>query len=592
MIERKEAPSARAFTRDAPSQPMAPVTTTRFMRPQPYLRSATELKEVGQTRGWRERVHALTEGSLVAKATILVALVGVIRIALRPAELQHDVAMYLQAGQLLLRGQRPYVDFIDVNPPLIVYLSAIPAAVSALLRTPIAPTALLLTAAAALLSLAAFRRELTNAFHEAGDDPRIAEVAVLALAFALFLSDFPERVDLPFPGNAPSDPRLSAIFGQREHLFIIGSAPFLALRVARRQGRQPKAGRAVLFGVIASVVACLKPQLVLALVAFEVGLVDRKRWRPSWGVELIAFAAGVLAYVGHFALLPEAVRAAWFGRWLPFVIQGYGVFNEASPWDSLARTWPAVVAVAAGYGLSVSHNASAQKLIRAFASMAVAGALLYVLQRKGWTYHAFPERVAVMVTLACALAAATTVGLAGDVGSAVVIPFTRQRLAQLLVALVVLAGVACVVCLVRIDTPTDVDRLRRRSQVMRTIDTFTKEGDPVLVATTSVWDPYPALTLQNRTPGSRYLWLFPIPMMQAVSSGDPEGAFVRDLAEDIRTRRPTLLLLQTGRCFGCKKASVDAFFREHAPLAAALEDYSLRGTVRDGQELQVFVRVR
>jgi hypothetical protein len=142
------------------------------------------------------------------------------------------------------------------------------------------------------------------------------------------------------------------------------------------------------------------------------------------------------------------------------------------------------------------------------------------------------------------------------------------------------------------DTAQDVDRLRRRSQVMRTIDSLTREGDAVLVATTSVWDPYPALTLQNRVPGSRYLWLFPIPMLPLVRSapGDPEGEFVRDLAEDIRERRPQLILLQTGRCFACAKTSVDAFFREHAPLAAALEGYSLRGTVRDGQELQVFVR--
>jgi hypothetical protein len=537
-------------------------------------------------------VAALAEGSLIAKVTILVALAGITRIALRPAELQHDVAMYLQAGELLLRGQRPYVDFIDVNPPLIVYLSAIPAAVSALLRVPIAPTALLLTAGAALLSLAAVRRELTSAFHAAGEDPLLAEVAVLALAFALFLSDFPERLDLPFPGNASSDPRLSAIFGQREHLFVIGAAPLLALRFGRRQGTEPGLRRAILAGAIASVVTCLKPQLVLALLAFEIGLLDSKRRLFLWAPELIAFAAGVVAYVAHFALLPEAVRAAWFGRWLPFVIQGYGVFNEPSYRDSIARSWPALVALVVGYGFSVPGSASGQTLIRAFASMAVAGALLYVSQKKGWTYHAFPERTAVMVTLACAFAAATTVGFSDDEGSALALPFTRRRCAQALAALVVLAGVASAVCLLRIDTPTDIDRLRRRSQVMRTIETFTKVGDPVLVATTSVWDPYPALTLQNRNPGSRYLWLFPIPMMQAISSGDPEGEFVRDLAEDIRARRPTLLLLQTGRCFGCKKTSVDAFFHEHAPLAAALEDYSLRGTVRDGQELQVFVRVR
>ena len=583
---------ARALTREVPSQPMAPVTTARFMLSQPYLRSSTQLKVAGKARPWRERIHSLPDGSLVAKLTVLVVLVGVIRIALRPAELQHDVAMYLQAGELLLRGQRPYVDFIDVNPPLIVYLSAIPAAISSLFRAPIAPTALLLTAAAAIASLATARRDLTAAFQAVAEDPLLAEVAILALAFALFLSDFAERIDLPFPGNASGDPRLSAIFGQREHLFVIGTAPFLALRFGRSHGVRPGSGRAVLAGVAAAVVSCLKPQLVLALLAFEVGLLESRRRFVLRAPEVIAFAAGVIVYAAHFALLPGIVRAAWFGRWLPFVIQGYGVFNEPSYWDSLVRSWPGLAACVIGYGCSFPRCPAGQKLIRAFASMAVAGAALYVMQKKGWTYHAFPERAAVLVTLACAFAGATAFGLAVEDGVRVVLPITRRRCGQALTALATLTGIVCAVCLVRIDTPKDVDRLRRRSQVMRTIDTFTKEGDSVLVATTSVWDPYPALTLQNRVPGSRYLWLFPIPMMQAVANGDPEGDFVRDLAEDIRERKPTLLLLQTGRCFGCKKTSVDAFFREHAPLAAALEGYSLRGTVRDGQELQVFVRTR
>jgi hypothetical protein len=82
-------------------------------------------------------------------------------------------------------------------------------------------------------------------------------------------------------------------------------------------------------------------------------------------------------------------------------------------------------------------------------------------------------------------------------------------------------------------------------------------------------------------------------MLPALSSdaGDPEGEFVRELAEDIQQRRPKLLLIQTGRCFGCNKTSVDTFFREHAPLRAALDDYTLRGTVRDGQELEVYTRI-
>ena len=52
-------------------------------------------------------------------------------------------AMYLQAGQMLLEGQMPYVDFVDINPPLIIYVSAIFAGLARLVNVHIITTFLL-----------------------------------------------------------------------------------------------------------------------------------------------------------------------------------------------------------------------------------------------------------------------------------------------------------------------------------------------------------------------------------------------------------------------------------------------------------------
>jgi hypothetical protein len=538
--------------------------------------------------------NAVTRGPLVLKVTMLVVLVGVIRIALRPADVQHDVAMYHKTGQLLLHGERPYVDFIDLNPPLIMYLSAIPAWVASTLGAAVAPTALLMTAGAATLSLVATRRALVATCGEGGSDTLLAEVTVLALAYAFFLSDMPEWIDVPYPGVPVPDPSSFAVFGQREHLFMIGAAPFVAARFRRWEGGRLPVPWAVLAGAVASLVTCLKPQFVLVLLAFEIGcLASRRKWSPFWAPEVAVFFAVGVAYAAHFALLPEAVRSAWFGRWLPFVIQGYGVFNDASYWHLIARCWPAFGAFVAAFALTLVGDPQGRRLTRNFALMALAGAVLYVGQRKGWMYHAFPFRTCSIVVAACCVASTRTVGAAGDDGEArFLLPISRRRIGQMLGALVGVTGLLCAVCLVLIDTPKDVDRMRRSSQLMRTITALTGEGDAVLVATTSVWLVYPALTLLNRAPGSRYLWLFPIPMLREVHSpsGDPEGDFVRDLSADIRERRPKLLLLQTGWCYGCGMQSVDDFFRQHPPLAAALADYSPRGNVRDGWDFEVLVR--
>jgi hypothetical protein len=585
--------SAQGFDQDATEVAGSPGDERATLH---YCHAASSMAEVryGGRPAFLKQLERLSSGPLLPKLTIAVVLIGVIRIASRPASVQHDVAMYLQAGQLLLHGQRPYVDFIDLNPPLIVYLSAVPAAVAMVLRTSVVPTALLMTACAAALSLFFSRRTWVTTFEQSGRDPLLAEVAILALASALFLSDAWELVDLPYPGNPAPDPRLSAIFGQREHLFIIGALPFLATRFRRYEGGQPGSPGAILAGAVASLVTCLKPPFVLLLLAPEVAFASSLRKIPvRRAPELLAFVVVAAAYLAHFALLPEAVSAAWFTRWLPFAIHGYGVFNETSYGPLILRSWPALASLAVAFGATIAGDPPGRRFIRSFALMAGAAAVLYVLQKKGWTYHAYPARTCSIVVLACCLAATRALGTKGDGDARFVLLLSRRRIGQILTALAGVAAIGCLVTLARIDTPRDVDRLRSRSQIMRTIESLTRPGDRVLVATTGVWDPYPALTLQNRTPGSRYLWLFPIPMLRAEGPAreDLENEFVRDLAEDIRERRPKLLLLQTGRCFGCSRTSVDAFFREHPPLASALEDYALKGTVRDGQELQVLVRL-
>ena len=77
-------------------------------------------------------MRALSQtGARLAAITILMAvLLGILN---APARINHDNAMYLAMGEGLLRGEVPYVDLIDLNPPLIVYLNTIPAAAARLL---------------------------------------------------------------------------------------------------------------------------------------------------------------------------------------------------------------------------------------------------------------------------------------------------------------------------------------------------------------------------------------------------------------------------------------------------------------------------
>jgi len=102
------------------------------------------------------------------------------------------------------------------------------------------------------------------------------------------------------------------------------------------------------------------------------------------------------------------------------------------------------------------------------------------------------------------------------------------------------------------------------------------------------------LVQDNRRPGSRYLWFFPIALFTHRRSlgnearlGYPppaalppdESRFVADVAEDIATRRPPLIFVPTlGACQGCPAGFkvmdylvavglVDKILQEHTRVA-------------------------
>ena len=75
-------------------------------------------------------------------------------------------ALYLQAGQMLLEGQMPYVDFVDINPPLIIYVSALFAALATLLKMHPITTFLFSVWILSIVSALSTRKILQTAFGE------------------------------------------------------------------------------------------------------------------------------------------------------------------------------------------------------------------------------------------------------------------------------------------------------------------------------------------------------------------------------------------------------------------------------------------
>src|SRR5664279_576170 len=73
--------------------------------------------------------------SVIAMAVLLAALTLVLATAIG-SPLKDDVAWLLYVARKWLGGQRLYEDLVEVNPPLIVWIYAVPAALAGWLDVP------------------------------------------------------------------------------------------------------------------------------------------------------------------------------------------------------------------------------------------------------------------------------------------------------------------------------------------------------------------------------------------------------------------------------------------------------------------------
>jgi hypothetical protein len=293
---------------------------------------------------------------------------------MRPLGINHDSALYLDCGRYLLRGMRPYVDFADLNPPLIMYLSAAPAWAAELLPIHIVTAFNLCIWMAVVGSAWIAGRLLLDA--DLGFEPRDAGilrwVVVLFSAGLLFTTD--------------SD------WGQREHLFILFYTPYFLCRWIRWEGGRVSGLPPIPLGIAAAVGAALKPHFVLIALVVEGLCVARKRRRgPLLQPELPAFVVTGAAYAAHFFLLPREVRETWFEYLVPMIRAGYGAYDR-TPAEIVGRWGLVAAVVAASVGLIATGRSEAPRasLGRLMAAFSLAAIVVYLQQRKGWPYHLIP----------------------------------------------------------------------------------------------------------------------------------------------------------------------------------------------------------
>jgi len=318
---------------------------------------------------------------------LLFALAGLCLALAPPAN--HDVAAIAQFAERWIDGERLYVDLVDVNPPLIFVLHAIPAWLAravggnGLFAVGLSVTALLCWS----LLLCAW---VAPAAEPAGR-------LLLGLLLPVLL--------MTLPGND---------FGQREHLMVAGGLPYLLLAARRLQGETKVPGRLAVT-VTAGILFALKPHFLAIPLLVELALL-RERGRAGLRDPLPWLMGGLWALYGLAILLLFPDYLSLIG----VLLSTYDAHGGDSTWSVLWGPILAPVALAALclVPLGLLRGGPLARV----ASLATVGAMASALiQAKGWTYHAYPVKAVVILQAAwLGLEAARRIGpVARETGRAI-----------------------------------------------------------------------------------------------------------------------------------------------------------------------------
>lgn len=432
--------------------------------------------------------------------------------------LNWDAAWYLEAASQLLEGRRLYVDLIDINPPLITWISTIPVGFAAATGLS-GPTSFLFFVLSLFgLSFWLSIRVVAAGWPDRSDVRRF--LLVLQPAVLLLL------------------PTIN--FGEREHLLMIFAMPYLLLAAARSRPdaeslRGPGRTTAAALGALAGLGIALKPHFLLLPLFVEGWLLARMGARVwiarselvAGGTVLVTYAALVLT------LTPEYLDAA------RLALAGYGVL-DASAGELLLR---GEVYMVCGAGLAAWSLWSRPPMrglgtVLALASLALAAVAL--VQTKGWSYQYYPALCSSALLVGLAVLELLRRTLDGG----------RRFLAYALLGTTLVGSVGSLL------VPRALDRGEQPIRRLATVVAREASGGSVMVFSTEIGAGFPLVNYAGVAWASRYpsLWFLPAFYPARPAAGgrvyrppDEQGKTERRLfdavVDDFVARVPELVLV-------------------------------------------------
>ena len=465
--------------------------------------------------------------------------------------LNHDVAAVLNFAERWVGGERLYRDLIDVNPPLIFVLTAIPALIAK--YSPLDGVQALLLCVVGCC-VAAWR--LTARLRLGRAEGAVERAVLDAL--------------VPFACVLPAYD-----VGQREHLMALFALPYAFLAARRIEGLPTSRLLAWTVTVAAALGFALKPHFLGVPVLVEGLVLLRRGPRAALRDPLPWGMAGV--WLLYLASLPLV-----FPKYLDFVVPlvmgfylangGIGLFDVLLT-DQLG---PALLVLVALAPLAMRRAAGAPA--QALLAVAIGGALSAWVQHKGWSYHVVP--LAMSSSLLAGLLAARWLDHA--------LAPARARAAAPGLALA--AALVLALVHVRGESPwRQIWYFQLRDGQIASVLRREVAGERLLVLSPDIFPVYPALNYARArsTLRTMNLWLlvgaYPdcpegAPRYRETwEMSRPEFLVYRTVAEDFARAPPAGVLVAKNpgipRC-GAEEIDPVAYFSRHPAFAEAWRRYT------------------
>jgi hypothetical protein len=435
-----------------------------------------------------------------------------------------DTAWLLYVAGRVTQGARLYVDLVDVNPPLVVWLD-IPVVLGArALGIPDLTAYRIFVLLVVLGSVAAcgwlLRRFLL------ADAPERRRVVLLLLLFAAL-------------------PLSRADFGEREHLMLALTLPYLLLAAVRLRRTAVPWGFAVAAGLAAGVGIALKPYFVALWLALEGCLLLRLRrgYRPRPEAAIVVLVCVLyLAAVARYSPEYWDVVRLMAGPYYTFL-------SNSLPVTALLGDG-AVLPLCALLGyLALRRSVASPELPAVLAAATLGLYLSAVLQHKGWRYHFYPS-IATGVMLLGLMATDLSRPVRGLAARA------YARVAPAVTLIVV--GYTLVACIVQALDPLN-PRYRADPDLERLIpEVRARAGDGgLMVLSWSMASTFPLATYSEVRSVSRFnhLWIpaavyhdriygeAPLRYHDPAEMGPLERYLIDAVVEDFAQGRPAVLLV-------------------------------------------------